>query len=454
MMQLFQVAQWTQGQHQGSDVALTGVSTDTRTLKPGDLFVALKGDRFDGHAFLAQAKAKGARAALVSEPTEVFEHTVLVKDTTQALGLLAQQWAAQWQLRTVGITGNSGKTSVKEMIAALLHEDENSCLATEGNFNNHIGVPLTLLRARAENTYGVYELGANHQGEIAWTASLVAPQVGVITNVTGAHLAGFGSLEGIAQAKAELIPAVAAQQGVVVLNQEGGFFEYFQQVAEAHQVTVVRVSTEDTSAHYLAKHIQLGTHHSHFICQGPDTEVEITLGLPGKHQISNALQAIAVAREFNVSWAHIQHTLAHLSGVPGRLQLIPCGEGLIIDDTYNANPGSVAAALDFLHTQPTPHMFVFGGIGELGEATDEAHRQLGTYAAELGIDGMITVGELPMAAAEAFGEGALQCPTTDDVAPFAAPVLQQGGTVLVKGSRSTAMENVVAALLAHQQEAQ
>src|SRR5699024_11122562 len=179
----------------------------------------------------------------------------------------------------------------------------------------------------------------------------------------------------------------------------------------------------------------------------------ISVSLLGEHQVANALQAIAVSRHYKVGWAQIQTGLAQLDGVPERLQLKPCGNGRVIDDTYNANPGSVAAALEFLTTQPGPHLFVFGGIGELGEASHAEHRRVGELARELDIDVLITVGELPLPAAEAFGEGALQCPTTNDVAPFAVSTLAQGGTVLVKGSRSTTMETVVAALLAHQQEA-
>src|SRR5699024_9397048 len=325
-------------------------------------------------------------------------------------------------------------------------------LATFGNFNNEIGVPLTLLRLTPEHQYGVYELGANHKGEIAWTASLVQPEIGVITNVTGAHLEGFGSLEGIAAAKAELISALTPQS-VVVLNQEGGFYDVFKAHAERQQVPVVRVSITDKSADYFADDICIAASGTKFVCHHQDQTFPIHVSLPGEHQVANALQAIAVARHYKVNWQHIQTSLAQLDGVPGRLQLKPCGKGVVIDDTYNANPGSVAAALEFLIKQPGPHLFAFGGIGELGEASHREHRRMGELARKLGVEVLITVGELPLPAAEAFGEGALQCPTTNDVAPFAISTLAQGGTVLVKGSRSTTMETVVAALLAHQQEA-
>lgn len=450
MMTLQQVATWTKGEQFGASTPLARVSTDTRTLKEGDLYVALKGENFDGHDFLEAAQAAGACAALVSQQQEVFEHGVRVPDTTMALGHLAAAWAQSCGARSIAITGNSGKTTVKEMVARLLSEQ--NCLATLGNFNNEIGVPLTLLRLTPEHQYGVYELGASHQGEIAWTASLVQPEIGVITNVTGAHLEGFGSLEGIAAAKAELIGALTPPS-VVVLNQEGGFYDVFQAHAQRQQVSTVRVSVADQSADYFADNIRVTASSTEFVCHHQGQTFPISVSLLGEHQVANALQAIAVARHYKVGWAQIQTGLAQLDGVPGRLQLKPCGNGRVIDDTYNANPGSVAAALEFLTTQPGPHLFVFGGIGELGEASHTEHRRVGDLARELGIDVLITVGELPLPAAEAFGEGALQCPTTNDVAPFAVSTLAQGGTVLVKGSRSTTMETVVAALLAHQQEA-
>lgn len=450
MMTLQQVAEWTKGEQFGADVRLSGVSTDTRTLKKGDLFVALKGERFNAHDFLVTAQEAGASAVVVSEPQDVFTHGVQVPDTTMALGHLGAAWAQSCKARPIAITGNSGKTTVKEMVACLLAEQ--SCLATQGNFNNEIGVPLTLLRLTPEHQYGVYELGANHKGEIAWTASLVQPEVGVITNVTGAHLEGFGSLEGIAAAKAELIGALTPQ-GALVLNQEGGFFEVFQTHAQQKQVPIVRVSFTDKGADYFADDICINATSTSFRCHHQGEWFPMTVSLPGEHQVANALQAIAVARYYGVEWAQIQTSLAALKGVPGRLQLQQCGAGRVIDDTYNANPGSVAAALAFLVTQPGPHLFVFGGIGELGTASQAEHRRVGELARELGVDALITVGELPQPTAEAFAEGALQCPTTSDVAPFALSTLAQGGTVLVKGSRSTKMETVVAALLAHQQEA-
>lgn len=449
MMTLQQVAVWAKGQQLGESITLTGVSTDTRTLKAGDLFVALKGESFDGHDFLEVAKAAGASATLVSQPQNVFEHAVQVENTTVALGHVASAWAKSCGAKAIAITGNSGKTTVKEMLAHLLVE--HGCLATAGNFNNEIGVPLTLLRLTPEHEFGVFELGANHQGEIAWTASLVEPQVGVITNITGAHLEGFGSLEGIANAKAELIDALGPDS-LLVLNQEGGFYETFQAHAQHKGVPVVSVSVENSAADYFAENIHSSAAGSEFVCHHKNEAVVIKVSLPGAHQVANALQAIAVARYYGIPWEQIQARMATLAGVPGRLQLKACGKGMVIDDTYNANPGSVAAALRFLMTQPAPHAFVFGGIGELGEASTVEHRRVGELAKELNVDVFIAVGELPLPAAEAFGEGALQCPTTNDVAPFISSTLVQGGTVLVKGSRSTAMEHVVAALLAHQQE--
>src|SRR5699024_2040544 len=339
-MTLQQIATWANGTLLGKDVPIAGVSIDSRAVQPGDVFVAIAGDNFDGHQFLPMAQEKGAVAAVVAQEQTQFVNAVRVADTREAFGLLAAGWAQQCGARHVAVTGNSGKTTVKEMLAHLFSESQ--CLATAGNFNNEIGVPLTLLRLNEQHEYGIFELGANHQGEISWTASLVAPEVGVITNVTGAHLEGFGTLAGIAAAKAEIITHV---RDVLVLNKNGGFYDTFAEAAQQAGVNTVTVSHDGQAADFQALHIESLDESVHFQCLHQGESFSIELPLPGEHQVANALQAIAVARHYQLSWAHIQNKLATLPSVPGRLQRKTCGAGVLLDDSYNANPGSVAAAI-------------------------------------------------------------------------------------------------------------
>lgn len=444
---LKQLAQWAHGSCSGTDVAVTGITIDSRMVQPGDVFVAIAGDNFNGHDFLAKAKEQGAIAVVVSQPQNLFANAVQVADTRAALGRIAAGWRQHCAVQSIAVTGNSGKTTVKEMLAHLFGDAQ--CLATAGNFNNEIGVPLTLLRLSAQHDYGVFELGANHKGEIAWTASLVQPEVGVITNVTGAHLEGFGSLEGIANAKAELIPAV---QKMLVLNKEGGFYDTFADVAKAACVPVCTVSMEDPTAEFFAQGVECASDGVSFQCVHQEGTFAISVPLPGKHQVANALQAIAVARYYDFSWAHIKAKLASLPSVPGRLQRLSCGKGVVFDDTYNANPGSVAAAVQYLATQPAPRLFVFGGMGELGSVSEAEHARIGDIARDEGIEALITVGAMAAPTAQAFGEASVQCETHADVTPLARHVLQQGGSVLVKGSRSTKMETVVKNLFEQQKE--
>lgn len=443
---LKQLAAWAQGNAIGVDATITGITIDSRAVKPGDVFVAIRGDNFDGHDFLATAKEKGAVAAVVAQPQTVFSEAITVADTRLALGHIAAGWGQHCAAQHIAITGNSGKTTVKEMLAHLFSHAQ--CLATAGNFNNEIGVPLTLLRLEQQHAYGIFELGANHAGEIAWTASLVQPQVGVITNVTGAHLEGFGSLQGIANAKAELVPQV---RNLLVLNKEGGFYGQFASAAKAANVPVCSVSVEGV-AEFVAQEIECSNDGVAFLCQHQEGSFAMRVPLPGAHQVANALQAIAVARYYGLSWAHIQTQLATLPSVPGRLQRKPLAAGVVLDDTYNANPGSVAAAMRYLATQPAPRMLVFGGMGELGAASKAEHQRIGELAQALGLDALVTVGELAQPTAQAFGPSAVVCTAHAEALPHAQHILQQGGSVLVKGSRSANMETVVAHLIDQQKE--
>ncbi len=434
-MRLSQVAQWTGGRLQGEDLIVPAVVTDTRNMTPGCLFVALKGDRFDAHDFLTQAQANGASAALVDREQEVFASAVQVADTRQGLGRLASGYADQFTAERLAVTGNAGKTTVKEMAAAMLGSDT---LATAGNFNNDIGVPLTLLRLRAEHRYAVIELGANAPGEIAWTSQLTKPKVVLVTNVTGAHLEGFGSMQGIANAKAEIFGG-CVPGGRAIINNDDSFAEFFAGEAIKAGLNVIRISTRGAADLY-AEQIVLHQDRAEFVLQ-PLGET-VTVPLPGAHQVNNALMACAAVRALGVELAEVLPRLATLKPVPGRMNLHPVAQGMLVDDTYNANPGSVRAAIDWLASQPAPRMLVLGAMGELGPQADTLVAELGAYAREKGLDRLVVMRGAQAAASE-FGDQALIADEHQQAVDWSAPVLQDGGTVLVKGSRTAGMEAVV-----------
>lgn len=434
-MRLSQVAQWTGGRLQGEDLTVPAVVTDTRNMTPGSLFVALKGDRFDAHDFLTQAQANGASAALVDREQEVFASAVQVADTRQGLGRLASGYADQFTAERLAVTGNAGKTTVKEMAAAMLGSDT---LATAGNFNNDIGVPLTLLRLRAEHRYAVIELGANAPGEIAWTSQLTKPKVVLVTNVTGAHLEGFGSMQGIANAKAEIFGG-CVPGGRAIINNDDSFAEFFAGEAIKAGLNVIRISTRGAADLY-AEQIVLHQDRAEFVLQ-PLGET-VTVPLPGAHQVNNALMACAAVRALGVELAEVLPRLATLKPVPGRMNLHPVAQGVLVDDTYNANPGSVRAAIDWLASQPPPRMLVLGAMGELGPQADTLVAELGAYAREKGLDRLVVMRGAQAAASE-FGDQALIADEHQQAVDWSAPVLQDGGTVLVKGSRTAGMEAVV-----------
>lgn len=439
MMWLSQIAQWAGGTLQGDDLKVNAVATDTRAIEPGCLFAALRGERFDAHDFLASAKTGGAIAALVDREQDSFESAVRVADSREGLGRLAGGYAAQFDLPRLAVTGNAGKTTVKEMAAAMLGD---GTLATHGNFNNDVGVPLTLLRLRAEHRFAVIELGANAPGEIAWTSSLTRPQVVLVTNVTGAHLEGFGSMQGIADAKAEIFGG-CTPGGQAIINNDDSFADFFAEKARAAGLTVVRVSMDEstrTGADLYAENIALHRDRAEFVLQ-PLGEA-VTVPLPGAHQVSNALMACAAVRALGVNLPQVLPRLAALKPVPGRMHIQAAGAGAVVDDTYNANPGSVRAAIDWLAAQPAPQMLVLGAMGELGPQADSLVEELGEYARQAGLSGLVAMTGAA-AAARGYGEAAKIAEDYQQAASWSAPVLAQGGTVLVKGSRSAGMEAVV-----------
>lgn len=425
-------------------LSVTTVATDSRQIVPGCLFVALKGDRFDGHAFLASVYEQGAVAALVVERDEHCPlPQVTCADTRLALGLLAQAWRRRWQGPVVAITGNSGKTTVKEMTAALL-KAHGIVHATHGNLNNDIGAPLTLLGLNDEHRAAVVELGANHLGEIAWTAPLASPQVAVITNVTGAHVGEFGGMGHIAQAKSEILHALPAE-GIAVLNRDDRYFHFWQQCAAPRQVVSFGLHPDaEVTAKALSCDAQ-GRYAFTLVKKG-QTLGHVTLSLVGEHNVLNALASAAAALSLSVPSDEVVARLSSLSALPGRLQVVSHQQdGQLLDDSYNANPGAVKVALDALMCFPGPRWCALGAMGELGADSSALHADVGAYAARLGVDQLLTLGEAAQPASEAFGKGQ----HFDDYAAleqYLMSTLPPNASLLVKGSRSAGMERLVEAL--------
>lgn len=422
-------------------LAFDGVSTDTRTLGPGQLFVALRGGRFDGHRFLEQARAAGAVAAVVDCRDESVDlPQLVVKDTVVALAQLAAGNRNQSDARFVAVTGSAGKTTVREMVASVLSRI-GPTLATRGNLNNHIGVPLTLFELTREHQFGAIELGASGLGEIAHTVAITRPQVVILTNAAPAHLEGFGSYDNVVAAKGEIIDGVAGD-GLVVLNRDDPAFS--QWLARAGDRRVVSVSRQGhPEADYAARRQQPENSKLAFEVSGPQGwTCPVVLALEGEHNITNALLAIAACRELGADDAAVSEGLAAVRAVKGRLQTLELANGMtVIDDTYNANPVSVKAALDVLARHPGSRVAVLGAMAELGPDAREFHREVGEHARNLGIERLITVG----AGCEGYAEGyGAQTEIYDSHEQAAESVVRAGqATVLVKGSRSSAMEIVV-----------
>lgn len=421
-----------------ADTTFSDVNTDTRTLKPGDLFVALRGDNFDGHRFVPKAQELGASAAIVDcvDPTLDLPQ-LLVGDTLAALGRLATGHRSVSNAALVAITGSSGKTTVREMTAAILQQ-MGPTLVTQGNLNNHIGVPLTLFRLAREHRFGAIELGASGPGEIACTVAMVRPRVVILTNAAQAHLEGFGSYQNIVVAKGEIIDGVA-DDGLVVLNHDDPAFE--QWLARAGSRRVISVSRDGhSSADY-----QISANEGDELCiSGPDGwHCEFRLALEGEHNLGNAALAVAATRELGATDKHIRAGLGQMAAVKGRLHIQQLAQGwTLIDDSYNANPASIKAALAVLAKRPRPRIAALGAMAELGAQSAELHQQVGRYARELGIERLLVVGPGGDGYSKGFGPTAQHCATHAEAVTAVLDNTQVPATVLVKGSRSSAMDIV------------
>ncbi|MBN6044373.1 UDP-N-acetylmuramoyl-tripeptide--D-alanyl-D-alanine ligase [Citrobacter sp. ku-bf4] len=441
---LSQLAGILGGELKGDDLSLDAVTTDTRKLTPGCLFVALKGERFDAHDFAEQAKAGGAGALLVSRPLAVDLPQVIVKDTRLAFGELAAWVRSQVPARVVALTGSSGKTSVKEMTAAILSQCGKT-LYTAGNLNNDIGVPMTLLRLTRDDDFAVIELGANHQGEIAWTVSLTRPEAALVNNLAAAHLEGFGSLAGVAKAKGEIYTGLP-DNGIAIMNADNNDWLNWQSIIGERKVW--RFSPNATNSDFTATNVHVTSHGTEFSLQTPGGSIDVLLPLPGRHNIANALAAAALSMAVGATPEAIKTGLANLKAVPGRLFPVQLAENqLLLDDSYNANVGSMTAAVQVLSEMPGYRVLVVGDMAELGAESEACHVQVGEAAKAAGIDCVLSSGKLSKAISKASGVGEHFADKPALIARLRTLIVeQQIITILVKGSRSAAMEEVVRAL--------
>lgn len=420
------------------DADVMAVSTDTRTLQAGDAYIALRGEHFDGHAFNADAVKRGAALLVVDHPDTGAAPQWIVPDTRLALGRLAAANRALSTASVVALTGSSGKTTTKEMLAKMLGAC-GTTLATEGNLNNDIGVPKTLLRMAPEHEYAVIELGANHVGEIAYTTALVRPDVALILNAGRAHLAEFGSTERIRQAKGEILQGLSAD-GTAVLNLDD---KAFSQWAAAAPGRVVTFSTQNPAADVLATLEQVEESRTLVHLRGPDFEHSVVLPLVGAHNVANLAAAAAVMVALALPVHLWLPAIANVQHAPGRMAQHGYKGWRLIDDSYNANPESVAAAIDVLATLPGAQLLVLGELGELGDHTQSAHEQIGQYARQR-IAGVWTLGKMARYSSEAFGDGGQHFANKAElIQALQHRVAQEKtGAVLFKGSRSARMEEV------------
>jgi len=442
MSTLSSAAESMHGRLFGGDRIFDGVSTDTRTLRSGELFVALQGPNFDGRDYISQASEKGAAAAVVGAQVGGDIAQITVADTKRALGELGAAWRRNQSAVVIGITGSNGKTTLKELAAACLSQAAPT-IATEGNLNNDIGMPLMLTRIDETHRYAVLEMGANHAGEIDYLTSIAEPDVVAITNAAEAHLEGFGSIEGVAKAKGEILCG-KTRPGVAILNADDEYFEFWS--AMATDVDVIGFGI-DAQADIRASDIATDGAGSDFRLQLLDSQIDIRLSLPGRHNVRNACAAAAIATALGVAPEQIKSGLESVRPVAGRLQPKRGLNGAtLFDDSYNANPLSVAAAAEFLAALDGQSWLVLGDMGELGADAARLHREVGVAVKNAGVDRLFGTGELSRNVTEAFGDNASWFESVDTLIDALRTAVTSDVNLLVKGSRFMGMERVVEAL--------
>lgn len=424
-----------------------GFSIDTRTIQPGNLFIALSGSKVDGHDFVQAAMEKGAAAALVTRPVACALPQLVVSDAVLALGKLSAAWRNQFNIPFIAITGSNGKTTLKNMVAAICiaacDDQEDQVLATRGSLNNHIGLPLTLGRLDKKQRYAAIEMGMNHFGEIEYLTRLTKPNVAVITNAAAAHLEGLGDVGGVARAKSEIFDGLQ-HTGTAVINRDDAFFPFWRERIGTHAYLTfgfhpdadIHVSTSDDDLHQAVS------------IKTPKGLISIHLPLLGRHNLMNAAAATACAIATGIELEAIKRGLEKIKPAPGRLEIHTLTNGIrVIDDTYNANPFSLQAAVDTLAGFHGKKILVLGDMKELGTNAQALHTNAGTQIRDAGIDYLFTYGELSSNAAKAFGQGAYHFDKQEELISALKPFLVDTTTILVKGSRSMRMEKVVAGIV-------
>jgi len=434
----------------GENCSITRVITDSRVLAAGDLFVALKGPHFDGHDFVGAAELKGAAAVLVDHPVDTTLPQLVVTDTLVALGQLGGYNRSLFRSPVFAVTGSGGKTTVKEMLAGLL-ETRGETLATLGNLNNEVGAPLTLLRLSPGHTAAVIELGASAGGEIARTVSYTRPDVAILNNAMGAHLEGFGGLEGVVRAKAEIFTGLPSG-GVGVVNLDSPHAPVWMQGLARLKRRIFTFGVENGAADLSASRLEMNADGSwRFVLDDGTDQLPVSLQVLGRHNVANAAAAAAAWVAAGQPLSAIAGVLDRFTPVPGRLSPHPLASGaLVIDDSYNANADAIKAATDLLAQLPGERVLVLGDMAELGAEAAGLHAEVGRYAAERGIERLLATGPLMKEAVAAFAavkEGAQHFAVQETLIERLRPLLAPETRVLVKGSRSAAMDRVVAALL-------
>lgn len=443
---LSEIAQAIGGKLIGNQAEAHAVGIDTRTLGVGDLYVAIKGNNFDGHDFIDKAEQAGAVAVLVEQPVASGLPQIIVDDSRLALAELAGFWRKRLPVKIAGVTGSNGKTTVKEMIAAIF-ATQGQTLFTQGNLNNDIGVPLTLLKLDDSHRYAVIEMGANHPGEIAYTSRYAQADVAVITNVGAAHIEGFGSIDGVAATKGEIIQSLG-EQGVAVLNLDDDFYEYWLGLAGRRKIVSFGFSAmADVRAENIETVLDNDGFVTRFVLTTSGDSLPIRLNLAGEHNVKNALAAAAIAMQFDIGLQDIKHGLERVKPVTGRMQPLRGRKGnVVIDDTYNANPASLKAALDVLAGNDEAWL-VLGAFGELGEDSPAIHRQMGEMIKSAPVRRLFATGELAKHTVDAFGAGGRFFDGQEQLITALNQEITGKETILVKGSRAQKMENVVAAMV-------
>ena len=454
MMDLQGAAVLTRGTAVGGNVVFESVSTDSRALQSGQLFVALRGERFDGHGFVAQAASQGAAAAMVDRAWAAANPVPLpllvVDDTRIGLGQLAAGWRARFELPLIGVTGSNGKTTVKEMCAAILRararreglDPDLAVLATRGNLNNDIGLPLMLLRLSGNHRAAVIEMGMNHPGEIGYLTRLAAPTVALVNNAQRAHLEGMGSVNEVAREKGAIYEGLSAD-GVAVVNADDAFAGYWKALNAGRRVLTFGLRpgadvTAQVTSHGFVSELTLAS---------PKGAASFRLQVPGEHNVRNALAAAAACLAAGARPEDVAAGLGAFSGTPGRLHVrAGVGGATVIDDSYNANPDSMRAGIAVLAATPGRKILVVGDMGEIGDQSFQYHDEIGGYAKSEGVDFLFALGEMSEVAARNFGDGGRHFQRVDELVAAVKAEMNSNTVVLVKGSRFMKMERVVDAI--------